>query len=238
MARQKNMKFTGTVNGLIYYQLRGEYYVKTKPVNVNRTIASTRSAVIFGQATKLAASIRYALAPLLPNARDRAMMHRLNKAVNNWLQYAPETITNTFTPVNPLQGFNFNEACYLQSAFKTTLTVSTPQNNSIAVHIPAFNPVDVLTVPENCVGVYCHCLLIRSAINPPFTSTVSRNAFLIPYENSLQPAKEIIWTVDTTPGFLYSTAIALQYQIKKSTQAEIVKDIKWQPLGIIAALSR
>src|SRR5437868_15114255 len=109
MAKQSGAYFLGRRGHVIGYMWKNIACLRTVPVQVLQTSATKGSAKKFGIAQKTAKHIRHALPSILPDPKDRKMMHRLNAAVYQWLLHSKMNSKDHYQPVIELGGFSFSE---------------------------------------------------------------------------------------------------------------------------------
>src|SRR5450631_3330817 len=87
MGRQRDSKLVGTVQNIIFYNLRGEYYMRSKPTVVKQTKSSVHSSLNFGKASKICKQIRNLIAPINTVQSDLGLMFRLTGALNKFIAW-------------------------------------------------------------------------------------------------------------------------------------------------------
>ena len=86
MARQLQSGIRGTFGNLTFYQLYGNYYVRTKSAGGEQTDKTKSCRQPFAIAVTLAAAIRKMLHPAIPYPTNKAMQNNLCKAVLLYLR--------------------------------------------------------------------------------------------------------------------------------------------------------
>ncbi|PWV55630.1 hypothetical protein [Chitinophaga sp. S165] len=100
MARQNSLiPFTGKLGNLIGYCRNGKYFLRSMPEIVRQTVATRRSALRFGIASKKGALIRSVICPELDVCYDNGYVNRLTRAL----------IPATGNKKRLLEGFRFNQ---------------------------------------------------------------------------------------------------------------------------------
>ncbi len=103
MGKQTNIKIKGTFENVIYYESKGEFCMREKPLEVKRVPVAIKNSKIFGLAARCSGIVRALMAPILPLPGNRTVMYRVNGAFKNWLCTDP--LSNT-DPVDAISFFN------------------------------------------------------------------------------------------------------------------------------------
>jgi len=236
MAKQSNLFYRGTVGKLVYYELNGGYYVRSKPTRVNQTAATKASAARFGMAVRNGNAIRQQLLLLLPDAKDRRIMYRLNAAVYKWL-LSPSFINPVPNqPVDALTGFQFNEKTSWAERMKLPLQVDWQMNNEVVVTIPTIQPTASITAPAGTQEVQMQIMAINCQVaNNTVTASAGEN-IIIPYTSALQPQRQFTLPLSAISGELAIVAASLQYIIRSSHGMMVETKMQWKPAAIIDAV--
>jgi hypothetical protein len=90
LARQLNIKLTGTKGNLSFYKMYDTYYVRTKSQGGKQTQRTKAKQKDFAIAAALSKRIRLALHTAIPNPKQKAMQNRLTTALLQWqLSFLP-----------------------------------------------------------------------------------------------------------------------------------------------------
>ena len=143
MARQHDSKLVGTINNLIFYNFRGAYYMRAKPVSVKRTRASVSSGFNFGKASRIGRQIRDIIEPINPRVSDKRMMYRFTGAWNKFISWLEKQ--DPASPVRKsglpfIQGFQFNEHSDLESIRAIQVSVNSPEPGLMEIRFAPFVP--------------------------------------------------------------------------------------------------
>lgn len=214
MAKQRNIRFKGTIGNIIYYESGGEWYMRNKPPKVKQTRASRASAGKFGTANHLSGSLRDSLEPLLPDPCNRRMMWRFTDALYHWLLRYPSLKSIPPAAALPfVSGFQLNEHTSIGQRWKIPVSVQQPGNNRIQVKLPAFIPVKSIRAPADTVAVTCIIMAAGSRFDG--TPTGNCTAVLeIPYTGQPLPEQSVILKLPTPRGTVMATVMALRYRLK------------------------
>src|SRR5258706_14110367 len=128
MGRQTNIKLRGTVENIIFYQWKGIHCIRTKPAHVKRVPVAIKNSGIFGMSVKSSAVLRRLLKSLLPDPRDRKMMHSLDGAFRQWLNTEPLACTEPVDDIPAFNGFSFNLKKGLDWYLKVDISTSRTDN--------------------------------------------------------------------------------------------------------------
>ena len=147
MGRQRNSKLEGTFGNVIFYNFRGEYCMRTKPVSVRRTEASVNSGLNFGKASKISAQIRKAVAPINPANSDMRVLYRLTAAVNKFIAWKEKKDAASIKMPEKLpfiSGFQFNDQSDLSSITAIRPLVKSTDPDVIEISLPPLIPSPIL----------------------------------------------------------------------------------------------
>lgn len=238
MGKQKNLHYRGTKNNIIYYELNGGFYMRSKPVAVKQSKATKASAVSFGTAVRLSKHLRIALAVMLPDAKDRTLMYRLNSCIYKWLLSEPQKNKASFQPVTELGHFSFNESAALEERLRLSLDVQWQQQGNAIINIPSLNSVKDIVAPAHTSSVTMQlaaacCWLADGAVADEWKDTIE-----IPYKPGNIPPQKIIFPFDLKPGCLAVVAVSLKYKVSKKGKIAFPDAPRWLPGSIINAVYR
>ncbi len=236
MGIQTNLYYQGTQGNLVFYELNGGFYMRAKPSVVRQTAATRACAGTFGAAVRMAKNIRAAIAPVLPNPRDRQIMNRLNTSMYKWLLTAPLDNSANYQPVPALTGFSFNEETALSERLKLQLDVNWLEPGGPMLEIPAMNPTRDIIAPAHTVSVTLQietasCRLSDGAITGTCSKTI-----IIPYKTMMLPAQNIMLPIAPSPIALVVIAASLRYVVGSKRGSAIVNRSSWMPAGIVDAV--
>src|SRR5687768_5817784 len=100
---------------------------------MKQTPATKRSAGQFGKAVQIAKALRQGMYPVLPDAKDRKMMHRLDNAVLQWIRNGQEKIAS----LEILKEFPINEDYTLQDRLRIPFSINWNTRGNISLNIPS-----------------------------------------------------------------------------------------------------
>ncbi len=118
MAKQRDSKLVGTFGNVIFYNRLGEYCMRTKPTDVERTISSVHSGLNFGKASRICRQVRMLVTQINPVRSDQHLMYRLTGALNKFITWKEkmERMSHTMPKKLPfIYGFQFNTEADLSS---------------------------------------------------------------------------------------------------------------------------
>ena len=238
MGKQKNLHYRGTKGNIIYYELNGGFYKRSKPVAVKHTNATKACAGSFGMAVRMSKNLRIALAVMLPDAKDRSLMYRLNSGIYKWLLSVPQKNKISFQPVYEMDRFFFNESATLEERLRLSLDVQWTQQGNAVINIPALNPVKDIVAPAHTVSVTMQlaaasCRLADGAIADEWNDAIE-----ISYEPHTIPSQELVLPFDLEPGCLAVVAVSLKYKVKHRGKIGFSNAPAWMPGGVISAVYR
>ena len=236
MGKQTNLAYRGTRGNLVYYELNGQYYIRSKPKKVKQTAATKASAGKFGMAVRTGKSVRSALTPLLPNIKDRQLMFRLNTAMYKWLLTEPAVNFWTRQPIPMLAGFQFNEKTALAERLKLCLQADWQQAGKCVLYVPAMDPVLQIAAPAHTLLVHLQLVVLSCHIADQTIYDTQSTTVTLPYTAGHIPAQQIQLPVQIKPGCLAMIAGALKYTVQSKQGAAVESKIEWLPAAIIDAV--
>lgn len=242
MGKQTSLAYRGTRDNLVYYELNGGYYIRSKPTNVRQTAATKASAGKFGVAVRIGKSVRSSLTPLLPDSKDRQLMFRLNTAIYKWLLTEPPANSFTHQAITSLAGFQFNERTTLAERLKLRLQTDWQQTGNCVVHIPSIDPLQQIAAPAHTLLVELQLAVLSCRMSDQTISNIQSTTISIPYTAQHIPAQQIHLPVQIATGFMAIVAGALKYTVQNK-QGVMVKTksgndsrMEWLPAAIIDAV--
>ena len=224
MGKQGNMKFVGTVDNLIYYKWKDIYAVRTKPVKVKQTKASKQQSRLFGMAAHTGAVLRNLLKPALPDAKDRAMMRRLEQAMVQWLRSGAYSTNEPQDNLSFITGFEFNEQSVLTSRLKLPVTVTRTQQSTVAVLIPQLQPVKDIAAPAGTKKVAVKLRAAACSLANDNNINCTGMELNIDYNDALLPAQQVELPVSLEAGNITIVMITLEYTVVKNGIERVIKD--------------
>lgn len=236
MAHQKNINLQGTIENIIFYTSNAQHLMRTKPAFVRQTKATTQAASLFGKAVKMSANLRATVQFLLPDAKDRNMMHRLDAALLNWLRADRSATTDNESAVPFISGFEFNLQSLLSERFKVNLTIGKSDLDFITLKIPAFVPSEKIVAPAHTSSVRWKIIAATyDSNNHTFIRTGSKE-ILIPYSSSEVAAQQIEFDLKPKAGDFCMAVIALNYYTSADGTTGFNDSMKWKPAAIAQAI--
>lgn len=220
MAIQSLNFIKGRINNIVFFERAGTFMARSLPAKVNMHPASKVCSGNFGKASACGKTLRTALAPVPPFAKDRRMQVRFSGAIARLLGGSNVQDIAPANNIPCITGFDFNAATSIASRWTLALTVSQPANGLVQVQVPAFVPAQVMRAPAHCAAIEvvftaAGCLLANAAATGSHTVTLS-----IPYNEVPVPAQVIHLPVGTPAGALVITAVALRYRLSNGNYAD------------------
>lgn len=235
MGVQKDIKFVGTVNGIIYYVVNDQYLIRTKPEYVEQTPASQASANVFGNASTMGSLQRNALFGLIPNAQDKKMQNRLTTAFQ-YFTYRQQGRVFCIQPVtDTLESFAFNTLArsntHLRKLAKSTLVAG----EGVDLRIKAFNPVKLFHVPGNLLSVRFLIAVTVLDINHKQVKDSRILAGEMAYTDKEIGAQQMILPVEAGPGNIVTAAVAVQFCTSVQQGAAPLQNLRYLPAILTGA---
>jgi hypothetical protein len=235
MGRQRDSKLVGTIGNVIFYNYRGEYCMRTKPVSVKRTKASVNSGLNFGTASKISAQIRKAVASINPAQSDMRVLYRLTAAMNRFIAWKEKKDAASIKMPDKLpfiSGFRFNDQADLSSIFAIRPSVKPTGPGLIDISLTPFVPSQSLQTPSNTNTILFKMILLGVSLDKAETDTLGKSEIEIPYSNeSFQPPIMSL-PVSSKPGDLVILVMAVQYMMNKNGEVELLNEKRKMPCGV------
>jgi hypothetical protein len=238
MARQHDSKLTGTVNNLIFYKFRGEYYMRAKPVSVKRTRASVRSGYNFGKASRISRQIRDIIQQINPCKSDKRMMYRFTGALNKYIGWQEKQ--DPASPVRQnglpfIQGFQFNEQADLSSIMAIRVSISSSESGLMEIRFAPFVPGEALQAPYNTDHISLKWVITSTNLATVETGKPAMGEMRIPYVHDLFQPPVISIPAIAKPDNMMLMVLAVQYMVNKKNGIELLGDFKKLPCGVVWA---
>jgi hypothetical protein len=235
MARQRDSKLVGTVGNLIFYNHRGDYRMRTKPVSVKRSDASIKSGLNFGKASKISRQIRSLIASINPSKSDNHAMYRFTGALNKFISWKEKqepgsTVRQSGTAF--INGFQFNDHSDLTSITAIQVSVKTTETGLMEISFASFIPGQSLHAPYNSNYILLKIILTRTNLAEVKTEKMAAAEIEIPYSNESFLPPVISMPVIPQRGSVMMMIIAVQYMVNRKEGVGMLKDLKKLPLGI------
>jgi hypothetical protein len=238
MARQRDSKLVGTIQNLIFYNHRGDYRMRTKPVSVKRTAASVKSGYNFGKASKMSKQIRSLITGINPTKSDSRAMYRFTGALNKILCWKEKR--DPSSPLLPnevpyITGFQFNDRSDLTSMMAVRVSVKSDEAGLLEIRLAPLAPVDDLQAPFNTDHILFKIVLTGTSMTDVKTEKLGETEIEIPYNREIFRPSVISIPVTTNPDRLTVIILAVQYLVNKKSGTETLSDLKKLPCGVLWA---
>ncbi len=235
MARQRDSKLIGTFGNVIFYNRLGEYCMRTKPIDVERTISSVHSGLNFGKASRICRQVRMLVTQINPVRSDQHLMYRLTGALNKFIAWKEkiERMSHTMPKKLPfIYGFQFNTEADLSSIRAIQPIVKTSDPGVVEINFASFVPNQTLRISSETKNILFKIILVKTNLEKAETALLSRSELEIPNSSeSYQPA--VIKIVgDTNPGDLIMLIMSVQYIVNRNGDLVMLTDKKKLPCGI------
>ena len=228
----------GTVGNLIFYNHRGDYCMRMKPVSVKRSGASVNSGLNFGRASKLGRQIRGLIASINPTKSGSHTMYRFTGALNKFISWKEKqdpasAIRKTGLPF--LNGFQFNDQADLGSITAIRVSVNSTEPGSIEIRFAPFVPTEALHAPFNTDQILFKMILTAANLDDVETEKLGACELIIPYSNEIYQPPVISIPAIAKPDRLMLAIMAIQYMVNKKDGVEMLTDLKKLPCGVVWA---
>ena len=229
MARQKDMKVTGTYDGIIYYRLYENLYcMRTVPAVVRQTEATKASAADLGTKSRSASLIKNGFASLINDNKDARMWSRLVSAEGKAMQADTKNPKGKLCVQNGdpgyLLNFQFNARAETSRILKVKPYVDLSEDGQVIFKPPELIPqkdnrapkgtdVTVITVQSSFFGFAafnCRASAIQEIV--------------IPYTNEFFPSGSLRFTSETTSGGMAMLAFSINFYRKHGSFLTMLTD--------------
>ena len=236
MAKQKNQYFVGRIGHVIYYELNGQYYMRSVPEKVNQQPASKVTSKHFAIASTAGGVLRRHLLPVLPFSRSKPMQNGFASAIARWLNATTTVPGQATTGVPDLQNFSFNAATSVSERWKIDMRITHDGSSLLQLHLPAFVPKDCITAPAKTRQLVCTitaatCGLQGDKAGDGFTVPLS-----FPYNREMIPAQTIPLPLNVSAGSLVTVAVALRYIVMLNNALTPYDRPEFMPAEVVAAM--
>jgi hypothetical protein len=239
MGRQRDAKLIGTLGNVIFYNYRGEYCMRTKPVAVRRTEASINSGLNFGKASKISGQIRKAIASINPAQSDMRVLYRLTAAMNKFIAWKEKKDAASIKMPEKLpfiSGFQFNNQVDLSSITAIKPTVVTTDSGITKINLLPFIPSQNLHAPANTKTIIFRMILMGVSLVKVATEIIGKGEIEIPYSNEPFQPPVVSIPASPKPSDLVMLLIAVQYMVSKNSEVELLNDKRKMPCGVAWAV--
>ena len=238
MARQRDAKLIGTVGNIIFYQFRGEFCMRTKPVSVRRTGASVKSGFNFGKASKMSRQIRNLISTINPCKSDNRVMCRLTGTLNkliSWKEKLNPATINKKDALPYISGFQFNDRASLSEIWAIRVFVTQTGAGNLEITLDRFSPTQSLHAPNNTNRILFRLKLIGASLDDPETKLIGTADLEIPFTAGLFQPPPILMPDTSKQCDLKILVMAVQYMVNNKGIEELLTNKKKLPCGIVWA---
>ena len=223
MARQTNIKISGSIENLIFYNRKKGFYVRTKPASVKQSAATQKRSSDFGKAAQLEKVFRHLLTNAIPDSKDRAMQRRFRTALYKYL-----------TAQIPVCGFEFNTESLLAERLKQRTALFQNHAQQIILQMPSLIPDKHITAPVHTISVKMNICVAYCNIENMNDCNSFQTTFDFAYNNIATASSNITMPFEISSDCLLLSAVNLRYE--KANTHTPVTDKRWLPAGITAQL--
>jgi len=235
MPSQLNVQLTGRIGNLIFYKQGDKYRIRTAPDKVKQTKATKKRAGEFGKASRMGASLRQQLLPVIPFPADNKMQTRLVSVLFQWLRSGYDPVLHC-DDVPLVNNFQFTEGYSITERWTIPLLVTIAEPGLLELKIPAFVPAKAISAPAGTVSVKCNIAVAGCNVETGIATGGISTSIVYEY-NETEVAERIVpLPVNTTAGSLVVTAISLEYNFIKNGHLEKTKNKAFMPSGVVSAM--
>jgi hypothetical protein len=239
MGRQRDSKLVGTASNLIFYNFRGEYCIRTKPVSVRRNESSVHSGLNFGKASKICRQIRNLVAPINPAKSDNRVMYKLTGALNqfiSWKEKKDKASVKMSDKLPFIYGFQFNDQADLTSIHSIKASVKLTEQGMTEISLAPFISSKSLHAPTNTIRIVFKMMLLCIHLKDAKTELLGKSEIEIPYSDETFQPPVISMPSLTKSSDLVILVMEVQYMVYKNGNAELLNDKRKMPCGVAWAV--
>lgn len=232
MARMINDKITGAVGNVIFYSMKGEGYVRSKPGKRKKKRGQTDTIYvsIFRLVSRYGTAMIKQMSNsfLFPFGRD--MYNRLRGWM--WNKYSDnhgllQWKLQTGSPYGAL-----NPESDLHDLLKVNIIITEDRREGIILSLAGFSPKKQIKAPMRTVEVNLKFI----AVSCSFEKDVPRPGYSMQqlsfaYNDRLVPEQRIVLNTGAKSGDIVMVVVAMEYKI--SGQIGYSKDLRWLPAGVV-----
>lgn len=234
MPSQLNVQISGRIQNVIFYKRGDKYYNRAMPATVKQTIATKKSASVFGKAAKMGKWLREQLVTTIPFPADNNMQTRLVSALLQWLR-SDYVAAVTCDHIPMLSSFSFTPADTVRKRWRVNMQVTHSGEDMLQLIIPAFVPSKSMQAPAGTVLVTCK--IAAAVCNASTGLAMGSFSTSIDYEyNDIEVPEQIInLPVPTSAGSLALTTMYLEYYSTKNNRMQLTTKKAFIPAGVVDA---
>jgi hypothetical protein len=236
MGRQRDSKLVGTVSNLIFYNFRGEYCIRTKPVSVRRNESSVHSGLNFGKASKICRQIRNLVVSINPAKSDNRVMYRLTGTLNQFISWKEKKDAASVKMPEKLPfiyGFQFNDQSDLTSIHSIKASVGLTEPGLAKISMAPFISSKSLHAPGNTIHIVFKMMLMRIHLQGAKTELLGKSEIEIPYSDEMFQPPVVSMQSSAKPGDLVILVMEVQYMVNKNGDVELFNDKRKMPCGVV-----
>lgn len=238
MARFKGKFLIDSIGNLTFKKNRKEQIVQTKPGKrgIKQTIATKKTALVFGKASKFSNCIRTSFSWLTGRSYDGEMINRLNKENFAILKqcYQPETERYEFKPdsFRRLNGFDFNNNSPLKDSLWIELSVRL-EEQELRIQLPSLEIPADLKFPNRSNTCNLMLKVYLLSIRTGFEKEINLETLQISNDQKTLPARE--WKLEIPDGCICVTGMVLDYYRIQGNLMTPVNHKEFNPAVILNA---
>ncbi len=210
MAIQMGTFLRGKMGDIIFAKRGDTWYARTAPQKMKQAPATKGFSSRFGRAARIAKCLREQLGNVILCPGNKKMQNSWGGAITKWL-YRCEPGTNMPLDSLPfISGFVFNEARGNTRKWMAALTVTQPNENELALQVPAFVPNLSFSAPAGTVLVNCRVTVAYCKPRQPVAPTAGVTMLLqIPFNGEPVAAQVISLLLPSVAECLWVTAVGI-----------------------------
>jgi hypothetical protein len=236
MARQCGSQWVGTVNNLIFYRFRGQYYMRLKPGYVRRTKASVKSGLNFGKASKISRQIRDVISPINPCNSDKTMIYRFTGALNKMISWKEK-----IDPVSPnlkealpfISQFQFNNQADMPLAIQPAVKFS--ESGMMEIQLSPFVSGETLHASFYTAYIVFKMIVTSTSLTEMKTEKKGMTEIRIPYSHEVFQPPIISFPISRNQETLLFIVLSIEYFVNKKDQVKMQTEPGKLPCGVVWA---
>jgi hypothetical protein len=221
---------SGRIGPVVFYLRYGTKCSRVHTPHIKQTEATKAAAKNFGRAIRYAKHLRHGIMSIMHDEKDRAIMYKMNKAVQSWLKMKPDLMVS-HDRLRYLHNLDINH----RGRIKFPVEVDWSQPGNVQVKFPAFNPKKDLAGKSGTTHIIWKLAVagVTTIGRLPWPVIGSETKFTTPYGDINLPENVISLPYTLKPGTINIVAIALHLCFDEHETRQ--KQKTWEPAGLVAA---
>jgi hypothetical protein len=234
MGKMKDGNITGLVGTVVFYTMRGENYMRSKPGKKGKR--SKTSAPLKAQRSLFGTVSHYGSPMISVVAENLGMKFdtSISNGIRGWMCKA-FLIDPALSPLNNTNYHRgicqLNSACDLRDVLYIMPQIKNESKGKLSVSFPPFNPAEVLRAPEGANSVRIKLLAVHSGFGKKNVDmNLMECKWEMPYKNALQTPEPITFSFGKEHGDHVMLVLAVEFEGRFGR----IREKAWQPAAAMA----